>query len=124
MVVGKKITFDTLNFTQNTGFISLFDRCGSGTYGSKVLDATDDCCRIHDQCYDRISGGFFGCSPKLVTYDWEGRLNHAVVCTDPLNTCDRNACECDKAAVDCFQRNRATFDIRRKGAGNQYICNP
>ncbi|UJR08456.1 hypothetical protein I4U23_012726 [Adineta vaga] len=84
--------------------------CGAGTYGSQTLDATDECCRIHDECYDEIAGGFFGCSPKLVTYAWEARSNKAIVCTDPIGSCDRNTCECDKAAVDCFARHRQTYD--------------
>jgi hypothetical protein len=86
------------------------------------------CCRIHDQCYSRISGGFFGCSPKIVTYAWDKRPNNVIECTDPIGTCDRNACECDKAAVDCFEQHRSTYDadLRNLGSAAQMtiICNP
>jgi hypothetical protein len=104
------------------------NRCGSGSYGSLTVDATDDCCRVHDQCYDRISGGFFGCSPKLVTYDWQKLANNVIVCTDPVGTCDRNACDCDKAAVDCYEKHRSTFDSDFRDMGNKakktITCNP
>ncbi|CAF0902790.1 unnamed protein product [Adineta ricciae] len=100
--------------------------CGSGTFGSQTLDATDECCRIHDECYDRIAGGFFGCWPKLVTYAWQGLSNQGIACSDKSGSCDRNTCECDKAAADCFARHRTTYNGelgRINKATKRDICN-
>lgn len=116
-----------------SSFQLVFTRCGSGNYGPFVADATDDCCQIHDRCYDRIDGGVFGCSPKLVTYDWEELSNRQIQCTDEAGTCDRKACECDKAAVDCYERHRATYradlvDVATRfgkdSSGRSKFCNP
>lgn len=86
------------------------------------------CCRIHDECYGKISGGFFGCSPKLVTYAWAHRPNNTIECTDAIGTCDRNACQCDKAAVDCFAEHRSTYRAGLRSWGSKsemsVICNP
>ncbi len=70
------------------------------------------CCQIHDACYERISGGWLGCYPKLTTYVWEWQANRDVVCTGESDTCDRNACECDKAVVDCYERHRLTYKVQ------------
>ena len=85
-------------------------RCGWGTYGSNVFDQTDLCCQLHDQCYDRIAGGFFGCSPKIVTYDWKGLLGGEIICTDRADSCDRKACDCDRIAVDCYALHRRSYN--------------
>lgn len=90
--------------------ISYINRCGWGNYGPKVLDETDRCCQLHDQCYDRISGGFFGCSPKLVTYDWKGYSDGSIQCTDREGSCDRKACDCDRLAVECYAQHRRSYD--------------
>lgn len=89
----------------------MISRCGWGTYGSKVMDNTDRCCQLHDQCYERISGGFFGCSPKLVTYDWKELSGNRIQCTDRQDTCDWKACECDRIAVECYSQHRSTFNL-------------
>ncbi|CAF1306146.1 unnamed protein product, partial [Didymodactylos carnosus] len=78
--------------------------CGKGTYGSNYFDATDYCCKIHDECYDKHAGGLFGCSPTIVTYDWTKLSDRRIQCTDSPGTCDYNICMCDKAAVDCYER--------------------
>lgn len=31
-----------------------------------------------------------------------------IQCTDPVTSCDRDTCLCDKAAVECFSRHRLT----------------
>ena len=108
-------------------FEVLLNRCGVGNYGSLIVDQTDNCCRIHDHCYQRISGGWFGCSPKLVTYAWKGRLNHTIECHDSIGTCDRNACECDKAAVNCFANHRSSYQssfLIKTNLELYEICNP
>ena len=84
-------------------------RCGAGSYGPLALDDTDKCCRIHDACYERVSGGWFGCYPKFTTYAWQAQGSTGILCTDTIGTCDRNTCECDKAVADCFEEHRSTY---------------
>jgi len=83
--------------------------CGWGNSGTLAMDATDICCYIHDQCYTLIDRGL-SCSTKLTTYAWKGQPNNVIECTDSIGTCDRNVCECDKAAADCFAKQRSTYN--------------
>ncbi len=50
------------------------------------------------------------------------------MCTDPVGTCDRNACECDKVAADCYERHRFTYNSAFLNMGTKAqinaICNP
>ena len=85
------------------------------------FDDTDLCCHIHDQCYGRVSAEYFACSAKLVTYAWTGLSNNVIMCTDPTNTCDRDLCECDKAAADCFAKHRSTYNPDFYNV-NQDVC--
>ncbi|GFR83364.1 phospholipase A2 [Elysia marginata] len=41
--------------------------CGWGNAASHHVDATDACCRMHDDCYGRVSCWFY---PQLVTYSF------------------------------------------------------
>lgn len=105
-----------------------FRRCGYGGHGPLHIDETDRCCQVHDDCYDRIEGkGFFGCSPKVITYAWSRLANSEIECTDKIGTCDRNTCECDKAAADCFATHRHTYSSSRRSMSDRHdmasICN-
>ncbi|CAF3712356.1 unnamed protein product [Rotaria sp. Silwood1] len=64
--------------------------CGLGSKGSKVVDATDQCCVAHDYCYNSA------------WYDYDFVTND-ILCTDELGTVDRAACECDRQAALCFR---------------------
>jgi hypothetical protein len=49
-----------------------------------------------------------------------------VLCVDRIDTCDRNACDCDKAAADCFERHRSTHDsalLTLDDSTKSAICN-
>ena len=66
---------------------------------------------MHDDCYGQVSkNGSFTCEPKLVTYDWIGLANNQIQCTDPIGSCDRNVCNCDKDAADFFAKHRSTYN--------------
>ncbi|UJR23797.1 hypothetical protein I4U23_026774 [Adineta vaga] len=99
--------------------------CGSGTHGTEVVDRTDNCCRVHDLCYDEVQSQ--GCSPKWgVSYSWSRLSNREIRCTDGYGTCDRKTCDCDKAAVDCFAATRRTYNSFYRQLSNsqkQYLCN-
>lgn len=78
-----------------------------------AVDQTDYCCYVHDNCYGEVAGeGLFTCEPKLVTYAWTGLTGNQIQCTDPIGTCDRNVCECDKAAAECFAKHRSTYNSK------------
>ncbi|NWT74599.1 PA2GE phospholipase, partial [Prunella himalayana] len=80
--------------------------CYCGWGGSKQpLDATDRCCHTHDCCYKKLAAK--GCSPKTVTYKYDFRRNQIICGTG--NWCQRRACACDKAAVECFQRAAGSY---------------
>uniref|UniRef100_A0A8C0VZ39 Phospholipase A2 n=1 Tax=Castor canadensis TaxID=51338 RepID=A0A8C0VZ39_CASCN len=71
--------------------------CGLGGKGSPK-DATDRCCVTHDCCYRRL---------KNLGY-----------CTKSLNLPTKGAkssvqlCQCDKAAAECFARNKESYSVK------------
>nr|AFH66959.1 phospholipase A2 type IIE [Dispholidus typus] len=73
--------------------------CGWGGSGQPV-DDTDWCCHVHDCCYEAVS--LRKCHPKLVTYFYSSGKN-TITCLGG-NECQRQTCECDKAAALCFRR--------------------
>ncbi|CAF3985660.1 unnamed protein product [Rotaria sp. Silwood2] len=64
--------------------------CGWGSKGFKVVDAIDQCCVVHDNCYNNA------------WYDYDFVTND-IQCTDEPGTIDREACECDRQAALCFR---------------------
>uniref|UniRef100_A0A646QEL5 Phospholipase A2 1b n=1 Tax=Thelotornis mossambicanus TaxID=1328036 RepID=A0A646QEL5_9SAUR len=69
---------------------------GSG----QPLDDTDRCCHVHDCCYEAVSVG--NCDPKKESYLYSIRKDN-ITCRAG-NECQRQTCECDKAAALCFRR--------------------
>ncbi|XP_027047608.1 basic phospholipase A2-like [Pocillopora damicornis] len=75
--------------------------CGYGGKG-KPADATDRCCKIHDECYGRIQNQnscYFSLDVYTRIYT---RDNTCTGCADREGTCERAVCECDGAAAKCF----------------------
>ncbi|PKU30652.1 hypothetical protein llap_19044 [Limosa lapponica baueri] len=92
--------------------------CYCGWGGSKQpVDATDRCCHAHDCCYRRISSVL--CSPKLVKYNYYTRGSQ-IICGSGT-ACQTRSCECDKQAVECFQRVAASYNDRYKKYPNR-LC--
>ncbi|NXT14337.1 PA2GE phospholipase, partial [Prunella fulvescens] len=92
--------------------------CYCGWGGSKQpLDATDRCCHTHDCCYKKLVAK--GCRPKTVSYKYDF-LRHQIICGIG-SWCQRQACACDKAAVECFHRAASSY---RKSYDNypNYKC--
>ncbi|CAH1249705.1 PLA2G2E [Branchiostoma lanceolatum] len=74
--------------------------CGLGGSGTPV-DKIDECCQTHDACYGSVSW------PKITTYDYTAAAG-TVTCNDAPGTNDRAVCECDRAAVLCFNSHMYT----------------
>ncbi|XP_065277203.1 group IIE secretory phospholipase A2-like [Emys orbicularis] len=98
---------------QMTGKNALLNYNGYGCYcglgGSKQpLDATDWCCHAHDCCYEKMLAR--GCDPKLESYSYS--IQSGNIACSGKTVCQKQTCDCDKAAAMCFQRTAHTF--RRK----------
>ncbi|XP_044852557.1 group IIE secretory phospholipase A2-like [Mauremys mutica] len=81
--------------------------CYCGLGGSKQpLDATDWCCHAHDCCYRRMQAR--GCKPKTESYPCSIRPGN-IACNGGT-VCQKQICECDKAAALCFKRAAGTYN--------------
>uniref|UniRef100_A0A8C0QNI4 Phospholipase A2 n=1 Tax=Chelonoidis abingdonii TaxID=106734 RepID=A0A8C0QNI4_CHEAB len=80
--------------------------CHCGPGGSKQpLDATDWCCHAHDCCYRKMVAR--GCKPKTESYSYSIQSGN-IACGKTV--CQKQICECDKAAALCFRRTARTFN--------------
>lgn len=80
--------------------------CGFGGTGTP-LDELDECCRVHDKCYEN-SRKAPGCTsladlPYIIDYDYTCS-NQQVTCSATNNKCQSTVCECDRVAAHCFAR--------------------
>ncbi|XP_038066125.1 acidic phospholipase A2 PLA-1-like [Patiria miniata] len=94
--------------------------CGYGGSGNP-LDATDNCCKTHDRCYEQSP-----CSPSALWYTILYRYSksgcgtaHASITCERASSypwyyvgenCAEAICNCDKAAALCFNANRSTYN--------------
>nr|AFH66962.1 phospholipase A2 type IIE [Leioheterodon madagascariensis] len=86
--------------------------CYCGWGGSRQpVDDTDWCCQVHDCCYGALS--LRQCKPKIEKYSYSTEED-TVTCGGETE-CQRETCECDKAAALCF---------RRSAFRNRYIAYP
>ncbi|XP_074657046.1 acidic phospholipase A2-like [Tubulanus polymorphus] len=99
--------------------------CGKGGSG-RVLDQIDRCCKVHDDCYGRISNN--ECKSKsfwdilftsvyLNRYAWKMQ-NGAIICESTNNRCDMVLCQCDKTAAECFKKNLRFYNPARKSSSH------
>lgn len=110
--VGALISISFINFIdERTKNWKWTFRCGWGNHGSTVFDKTDECCKVHDLCYDKIDEGLFGCSPKFHVYDWKPTDNGGIICQDQIGSCYRKICDCDRFAADCYALHRKTYNL-------------
>lgn len=82
--------------------------CGVGGRGSPK-DATDWCCVTHDCCYNRLEKR--GCGTKFLTYKFSYRGGQ-ISCSANQNSCRKELCQCDKAAAECFARNKKSYSLK------------
>ncbi|XP_070537142.1 acidic phospholipase A2-like [Ptychodera flava] len=89
--------------------------CGLGGRG-KPVDATDRCCKAHDDCYTRAKKSS-GCGTLQVYYLPYKRSGCTGCSSISSYGSDRNArckyalCQCDGEAAKCFARNRSSYNM-------------
>ena len=85
--------------------------CGFGGSGQPV-DATDRCCRKHDQCYDRLlsAGTCSSFGLRVRSY----KTNGCSRCASSNSGCGAGLCYCDLEAAVCFKNALSTYDPRNK----------
>jgi secretory phospholipase A2 len=114
--------------------------CGRGGAGTPV-DATDTCCETHDKCWKAVKdsgkGSCYAINYGKPTFvDKDGATTDDCEQWDVTRICGGNTgaakscCECDLAAVQCFQKAREKaggYDKKFKGwssNGNPPDCGP
>lgn len=90
--------------------------CGVGGRGSPK-DATDWCCVTHDCCYNRLEKR--GCGTKFLTYKFSYR-GGLISCSTNQDSCRKELCQCDKAAAECFARNKRSYSIKYQFYPNKF----
>ncbi|GAB6029336.1 hypothetical protein CHUAL_005105 [Chamberlinius hualienensis] len=91
-------------------FINYGRYCGLGGSGY-ALDETDNCCKLHDECYTQVknthecsnlSDGFY----YFLGYSWEKSEDGDVRCVaandTALGLCSADLCQCDVDIVHCI----------------------
>ncbi|XP_041643408.1 phospholipase A2, minor isoenzyme-like [Cheilinus undulatus] len=96
--------------------------CGFGGSGTP-LDEVDECCRVHDKCYEK-SRKTPGCTavsdlPYILSYDFTCS-NQEVTCSGTNNKCQAAVCECDRVAAHCFAR--TTYNPEHKNVDPKVHC--
>ncbi|XP_021056391.1 phospholipase A2, membrane associated [Mus pahari] len=91
--------------------------CGLGGKGSPK-DATDRCCVTHDCCYSRLEKS--GCGTKSLKYKYSPRGGQ-ITCSANQSSCQKQLCQCDKAAAECFARNKKTYSVKYQFYPN-WLC--
>ncbi|XP_070535359.1 basic phospholipase A2 PA-15-like [Ptychodera flava] len=87
--------------------------CGLGGRGTPV-DATDRCCKAHDECYNRAIRDS-GCGRHEIYYlvykrsGCTGCQSLSSYGSDSKKRCKYALCRCDGIAARCFARNKATW---------------
>ncbi|KFO19183.1 phospholipase A2, membrane associated [Fukomys damarensis] len=79
--------------------------CGKGGRGTPK-DATDWCCARHDCCYKNLKK--LSCGTKLLKYDYT-IAGSSITCKANQSSCQKQLCECDKAAASCFAQNLKSY---------------
>ncbi|EHB14716.1 Phospholipase A2, membrane associated [Heterocephalus glaber] len=80
--------------------------CGVDGKGTPK-DATDRCCLKHDCCYKRLVNR--KCGTKLLKYDFTIK-GSSITCKANQGSCQKQLCECDKAAASCFAQNLKSYN--------------
>lgn len=82
--------------------------CGVGGKGSPK-DATDRCCVTHDCCYYHLEK--LGCGTKFLEYEFSHKGGQ-ITCAANQSSCQKQLCQCDKAAAECFARNKKSYSLK------------
>ncbi|XP_020293311.1 uncharacterized protein LOC109859342 isoform X3 [Pseudomyrmex gracilis] len=83
--------------------------CYCGFLGSGyVIDGIDQCCKMHDWCYDATECAMF--SEYFVPYYWRCYHGYKPVCAvehgswGGSGSCAQRLCECDRSLAECLKR--------------------
>ncbi|XP_067209332.1 uncharacterized protein [Linepithema humile] len=83
--------------------------CYCGFLGSGyVIDGIDQCCKMHDWCYDATECAMF--SEYFVPYYWRCYHGYKPVCAvehgswGGSGSCSQRLCECDRSLAECLKR--------------------
>ncbi|XP_018394524.1 PREDICTED: phospholipase A2 A2-actitoxin-Ucs2a [Cyphomyrmex costatus] len=83
--------------------------CYCGFLGSGyVIDGIDQCCKMHDWCYDATECHMF--SEYFVPYYWRCYHGYKPVCAvehgswGGSGSCAQRLCECDRSLAECLKR--------------------
>ncbi|XP_031552199.1 acidic phospholipase A2 natratoxin-like [Actinia tenebrosa] len=78
--------------------------CGKGGKGTPV-DALDQCCFDHDECYDRAAATV--CTwPYQIYLDSYWHKNCSECDASKNTACEQALCECDSRAAKCFKNSK------------------
>ncbi|XP_043387556.1 basic phospholipase A2 sphenotoxin subunit B isoform X1 [Chelonia mydas] len=78
--------------------------CGLGGKGTPK-DGTDQCCYLHDCCYERLKN--HGCNAKFNSYSYV-YLNGKIYC-GMGSQCKRESCQCDGDFVLCLKKHLSSY---------------
>lgn len=101
-----------------TNFNNYGNHCGFGGHGTSV-DPLDECCKAHDECYGKAGKAKCLVSESVyaIPYSWKYsdgviHCNKDGIISSLLlrNGCAQAACECDRAAVECFLQKHRYFN--------------
>lgn len=83
--------------------------CYCGFLGSGyVIDGIDQCCKMHDWCYDATECPMF--SEYFVPYYWRCYHGYKPVCAvehgswGGSGSCSQRLCECDRSLAECLKK--------------------
>ncbi|GFY64843.1 hypothetical protein TNIN_178871 [Trichonephila inaurata madagascariensis] len=93
---------------QSSDFISYGNYCGLGGSGVPV-DPIDECCQIHDLCYNLSSKGVCHSLGEKgvyqVEYKWTRDKEGLASCDSDQDKCKTTICMCDAMLTNCFKDN-------------------
>ncbi|XP_034358424.1 phospholipase A2, membrane associated [Arvicanthis niloticus] len=112
---GQMIRFKT-GKRADVGYAFYGCHCGVGGTGAPK-DATDWCCVTHDCCYYRLEK--YGCGTKFLTYKYSIGGGQ-ITCSANQNSCQKQLCQCDKAAAECFAKNKKSYSLKYQFYPNNF----
>ncbi|XP_052791175.1 acidic phospholipase A2 Cc1-PLA2-like isoform X2 [Mya arenaria] len=89
--------------------------CGYGGSGDPV-DPIDQCCKVHDNCYQRLNRKECDALLKYRVYTTEYKWSFkdgTIICNE-LDSCAHELCECDRVAATCFGEHEQLYDPENK----------
>ncbi|CAL1272880.1 unnamed protein product [Larinioides sclopetarius] len=93
---------------QSSDFVSYGNYCGLGGSGQPV-DPIDECCQVHDLCYNLSSKGACRSLGEKgvyqVDYQWSKEKDGLAACDNDQDKCKTTICMCDAMLTNCLKSN-------------------